>query len=176
MAVGFHPVEIRRARVADAGGIARVLVRGWQAGYAHIMPSRVLDAMNVEERKLVFEQTLLDASLPHEMWVGLCGGAFAGWMSHGPSRDGGAGPATGEVQGLYVDPEWWGAGIGGQLLARALQRMAGQGMTQVTLWVLEANARAIRFYKSNGFQDDGARQFYTGQGMQLPKIRMFRDV
>ena len=50
-----------------------------------------------------------------------------------------------EVQKLFVEPVLQGRGIGGALLTHAV-RLGGR-----TLWALEKNERAIRFYRRHGF-------------------------
>ena len=60
------------------------------------------------------------------------------------------------VDQLYVDPPWFGRGVGSALLARAqARRPAG-----LQLWAFESNHRAHRFYERHGFvlaeQTDGA--------------------
>lgn len=52
----------------------------------------------------------------------------------------------GEVKKLFVEPVLQGSGIGAQLLDYALEHMGAH-----TLWALEKNTRAIRFYQRNGF-------------------------
>ena len=60
------------------------------------------------------------------------------------------------------------SGIAQALVARVL------GDRPAFLWVLEANPRAIAFYKKLGFVPDGSRQFLTLDGKSLPEIRMVR--
>jgi len=65
---------------------------------------------------------------------------------------------AGELLALYVDPERWGEGIGGRLLARARAALVAQGCTTATLWVLAGNERAERLYRRDGWRDDGRRR------------------
>ena len=53
----------------------------------------------------------------------------------------------GEVKKLFVEPVLQGQGLGAKLLEYAVERMGAN-----TLWALEKNTRAIRFYQRHGFQ------------------------
>ena len=45
----------------------------------------------------------------------------------------------------------------------------------VTLWVLEANTRARRFYEKAGFAPDGTSKPADLFGVMLPKLRYRKD-
>ena len=66
-----------------------------------------------------------------------------------------------EVKKLFVEPVLQGHGIGARLLEYAVEHMGAQ-----TLWALEKNEGAIRFYKRHGFRltdekrlEDGTREY-----------------
>jgi ribosomal protein S18 acetylase RimI-like enzyme len=59
------------------------------------------------------------------------------------------GPA--ELYAIYVVPSRWSTGAGSALLDGVLALAAQSGYTDISLWVLEANARARRFYERVGF-------------------------
>ena len=77
-----------------------------------------------------------------------------GFASLGPSRDE---HGVGELYAIYVDPDEWSRGAGRALIERAEERLAEE-YAEATLWVLEDNPRARRFYEAAGWQPDGARQ------------------
>ena len=54
---------------------------------------------------------------------------------------------------LFVEPALQGQGIGAKLLEYAVEHMGAQ-----TLWALEQNAGAIRFYQRHGFRLTGERR------------------
>ncbi len=80
-------------------------------------------------------------------------GSVDGWVSFGPDRDG---AARGEVWGLYVAPAAWGSGAAHRLLRSASEALRGQGFVAPVLWCLEGNDRALRFYRREGWELDGA--------------------
>ena len=60
------------------------------------------------------------------------------------------------VDQLYVDPAWFGRGLGSALLTQAQVRRPDG----LQLWAFESNRRAHRFYERHGFvleeQTDGS--------------------
>ncbi|EON23376.1 MULTISPECIES: GNAT family N-acetyltransferase [Nocardioides] len=66
-------------------------------------------------------------------------------------------PTCGHISMVFVEPGYWGSGIGGALV-RALQAPpAGQAWTRLSVWTRDDNRRALRLYDSCGFVDTGDR-------------------
>jgi ribosomal protein S18 acetylase RimI-like enzyme len=64
-----------------------------------------------------------------------------------------------ELNKLYI-LEWFCAkGIGERLLAEAEKIVISKGYTQMWLWVLQTNARAIAFYSKHGYRIIGNASF-----------------
>jgi GNAT superfamily N-acetyltransferase len=61
------------------------------------------------------------------------------------------------VQRLYVDPGYWGRGIGRLLHDRALTHLRRAGYKVAMLWVLEENVRARAAYERWGWQPTQGR-------------------
>jgi GNAT superfamily N-acetyltransferase len=98
--------------------------------------------------------------------AGACAPAdLVGFAAYGPERGeddepgqpGGDredhGPA--ELYAIYVVPRQWSTGAGRALLGGVLALAASDGYTDISLWVLEANARARYFYEQAGFAPTG---------------------
>lgn len=64
-----------------------------------------------------------------------------------------------ELNKLYILEWFCGRGIGEKLLAMAEATAREKGQTQMWLWVLESNARAIGFYKKHGYREIGKASF-----------------
>ena len=56
------------------------------------------------------------------------------------------------VEDLWVDPEFCSQGIGPLLLERQLRAIAAEGYRTATLFCLEVNSRARRFYEREGWR------------------------
>ena len=57
--------------------------------------------------------------------------------------------------GVCVLQEFWGYGIGKQLLQESIAWADSNGIKKITLQVLETNEKAIRLYESLGFETEG---------------------
>jgi GNAT superfamily N-acetyltransferase len=82
------------------------------------------------------------------------GSDVLGWTSYGVNRNG-LGLEVGEVYGIYVDPDHWGAGIGADLLIDATRALCEAGFQRAILWVLAEDRLAREFYEARGWQDEG---------------------
>jgi len=165
------PMRIRPAVFADAAALGRVHVAAWRAAYRHLLPARVLDALSEEERARRWERILstsADGTLVAEV-----DGGIAGFASIGASRDADAVPGgAGELYALYAVPEWWSRSVGWRLWSAARQLLLEAGFEEATLWVLEGNDRARRFYERAGLVlDPGAVQSVDLHGVTLPEVR-----
>ncbi|MHB1596012.1 MAG: GNAT family N-acetyltransferase [Streptosporangiaceae bacterium] len=71
-----------------------------------------------------------------------------------------AGRTRAELYAIYVLPGYWSAGAGRALMAEVIYRTRAAGYPALTLWVLQDNDRARRFYERAGFR-------VTGQSLAL---------
>lgn len=66
--------------------------------------------------------------------------------------------ADGEIDRIYVHPDFMGKGAGKALMSYALERLKALGCKKAFLWVFEANSTAREFYQAMGFSTDGDRR------------------
>lgn len=171
--VGY--VEVRPAVVDDAEQIAEVHVRSWQAAYRGLLPQDYLDRLDPAGRVESSRRMLQEADLPRSGTLAATeGGYLVGFAHIGPARDEDADHTVGEVFAIYLAPRAWGKGYGRELMSGALARLGEAGYQQATLWVLDSNARARRFYEAAGFQPDGAVKEDHSRGFGLTEIRYRR--
>ena len=152
--------RVRRARVEDAGGIARAWVRAWQVAYRGLVPDDVLDRLDVDERRTLWRERLEG---------GACTFVFedlgiAGYCRVVP-------PA--EIASIYVLPERRHGGVGSALLAAGLDELRSHG-DHASLWVFTDNHPARAFYARFGFTPDGSERVDEGTG--LTEIRLRADL
>jgi RimJ/RimL family protein N-acetyltransferase len=83
---------------------------------------------------------------------------------------------VGEIRAIYLVPAAWGRGHGRDLMTAALADLAAAGYAEATLWVLDRNNRARRFYEAAGFRADGSVKEYNGIGFTLPEVRYRRQL
>jgi len=79
---------------------------------------------------------------------------------------------SGEIYGLYLDPERTGRGLGAALLAYALADLRARDFGEIAVWPFEENERALRLYERSGFRRDGARREWTQEGASAVEVRL----
>jgi ribosomal protein S18 acetylase RimI-like enzyme len=156
-------VDVRAATGADAEAVRRVQEESWRVAYAHVFPAEQLATDFVDPD--YWRRTI---EVPPPGWTLLVAGEpVVGFACVGPSRDE---DAVGELYAIYVLPGAWSTGAGRALIERAEASLARE-YDDATLWVLEANPRARRFYERAGWRPDGARKQYERWGIAAPEIR-----
>ena len=159
--------EVRRARLEDAAAIAAVHVRTWQTAYEHVFGAERLAAIDLNAREEQWRQRLGEPEWQEVVLVVEDESSIVGFASCGESRDA---PGEGELYAIYVLPESWGSGAGPVLLAAALAAL-GEDFKRASLWVLEENPRARRFYEREGWTLDGGRREEEFLGVQINEVR-----
>jgi GNAT superfamily N-acetyltransferase len=172
-------VVIRSAGTADAAQIAVVMRDSWFAAYDGIIAPAIIDRATAPDGGARIRQSfrtrpwqrVIAAVEPNGSSANgsSANGSIVGYASFGPERDvlempwpypltpEGSDGQVAELYALYVHPAWWSTGTGRALMERVLAKVRMAGYTCITLWVLEANDRARRFYQRAGFAPDGAR-------------------
>jgi GNAT superfamily N-acetyltransferase len=165
-------ITVRAAVVDDARAIAQIHVDGWRAAYRGQMPDALLDGLSVDRRTEDRRRDLAAPRSPeHRTWVAEDDGRIVAFAITGPTRDEGAAGGVAELFAIYAAPARWGTGAGRALLAHVVEDLRGRGASAVTLWVLDTNARARRFYEIAGFAADGAEKTAPFGGATLRELR-----
>lgn len=168
-------MQIRRAAIRDAGAIAAVHVRAWQVAYRGIIPDEYLRSLSTERREVMWLEALQNPA--SDTWIAEEAGRVLGWINTGPSRDADTDRDVGELRALYVDPGSWRRGIGMALWREAEAALRAAEYESVTLWVLEANRSARRFYEAIGFRADlDHEKTIERGGALLQEIRLRLDL
>ena len=134
-------------------GKAYVHWHSWHEAYPGLVSQEYLDRMTLEKcEKMAF-------SWRDSIIIAKDEGRVIGFVGYG--NRGEETPGTGEIFALYVLSEYYGKGVGRQLMEAGLDQL--KQYPQVCLWVLKENQRAIRFYEKCGF-------YPTGEEMISPVI------
>ncbi|MGW1955961.1 N-acetyltransferase family protein [Streptomyces sp. NPDC001920] len=166
--------RIRPMTPADCHRVAEIRVGGWRSAYRGLVPQSYVDSLDVAQ-DAEFRRACLARSDGSVLdLVAERAGEIAGWACHGPYRDRETRTPDAELYALYVDPGRFGTGIGRALLQESVRRCTAAGHPRMFLWVLEANARARRFYERAGFRADGAREHFEVDGVEVPEVRYAR--
>lgn len=135
--------SVRPASARDAKAIADIHVATWQAAYQDLMPPDHVQKMTVEKR-LAYWRDAIEYSEP-QVLVACQGDQVVGFVGFDRSRDPGSKPTMGEIWALYVLPAHWAQGAGTALWDGAREGLKEEGCSQVGIWVLLRNERAMRF-------------------------------
>lgn len=163
-------VTIRLAAIEDAPAIADVHIHSWQWAYRGLLPDDLLDHLSLERMAEMHTQRLATKT-EGRTWVADQEGEFIGFAITGPSRDPDASPRTAELMALYLRREATGKGIAHTLFDHAVQDLWQRGYERATLWVLETNVRARRFYEKAGWTTDGTTKTEERPGVLLHEVR-----
>jgi ribosomal protein S18 acetylase RimI-like enzyme len=168
--------SVRHATPRDAKAIAEIHVATWQAAYKDLMPEEYLSKITVEKR-LAYWREAIEFSEP-QLLVATDGDEIVGFVGFDRSRDAGTKSTVGEIWALYVAPAHWGKGAGLALWDGAREGLKEEGCTQVTLWVLLRNERALRFYEqAAGFKREmPSLKTVVFGSVKLEEIRLKRVV
>jgi ribosomal protein S18 acetylase RimI-like enzyme len=162
---------IRRATLSDARQIAEVHVRSWQAAYHGLLPDDFLKNLSIDRREEQWQQGV--QSLEQVVLVYEQKSKVVAFCSFAPSRDDDMDKTkVAELSTIYALESVWSQGIGQALWDEAIKHMRERGFTDVMLWVLKGNDRAIRFYERQGLGFDGkTKTERRGESLELHELR-----
>ncbi len=140
-------LQIRLARLDDAADVGQVYIDSWHDTYPGVLPTALLRAMTPRGQTARWEaairnqgrETVLVADSRH---------GIIGMASLGAARDRELG-IDGEVYTLYVDPAYFGMGVGRALLKGAFATLRQNGMSGCVIWA-HAKNHARFFYEAMG--------------------------
>jgi GNAT superfamily N-acetyltransferase len=166
-------VRVREAIPDDARAVAEVHVVSWRWAYAGMISDEVLQQLSVEDRERVWRESLAAAEPGRCVLVAEADdGTVEGFAAFGPSEDPeAAADSAGEVYAIYVRSEVAGTGVGRELFSQTNDALGRSGFRRATLWVLEANERARRFYEAAGWAWDGTTGTHRFDCANLPVVR-----
>lgn len=171
-------MKVRPACGGDELGIARIHVLTWQTAYRGLIPDTILEGLSVERRTAMWRRIISESVLPKNGAFVLIGDddEISGFVHVSPSRDDDASDEVGEITGLYVSPALWRRGGGSLLMERAVESLCAAGFVQASLWVLDTNTRARRFYEGGGWSADGLMKHDDRGTFRMVEVRYRRVI
>jgi RimJ/RimL family protein N-acetyltransferase len=100
-------------------------------------------------------------------FLGEVDGKAAG-LAGGHRRDGYA-----ELISMWVAQEFRGTGLAARLIDAVIEWAAGEGYSEIRLWVVEGNAAARKAYAKAGFEPTGRRERHR-EGEETMELEMAR--
>ncbi len=139
-------ISIRRARTEDAAALSGVFDSAWREAYQGIIPGVALDRMMARRGPRWWLSTI---GRGRPLVVLDIGEKVAGYASYGRCRDRGL-PADGEIDELYLAPEYQGLGFGKRMFKAVRNDLEDRGAKSVAIWCLSDNERGCAFYRTMG--------------------------
>jgi len=156
---------IRYAKAADAPAIAGVFEAAWREAYLGVIPTVSLERMIVRRGPTWWAQAV---GRGRPLVVLDVGKKIAGYASYGRCRDRSI-PAQGEIDELYLAPEYQGLGFGRRLFKAVRNDLGDRGHRRIAVWALADNDRARAFYEGLGGRAVGETTERIG-GARLAKV------
>ena len=154
--------SIRPAEIADAESIAVVHVASWVETYKGLLPDAMISRFDVSERAKSWATLLSDFSEPDRgcVYLAQIRGQISGFVCAVPQRDEALRDQgfSAEIAAIYVLQSTQRTGLGRVLMRKAAEHLASRGHKGASLWVLDANAPARRFYEALGGIPVGTRE------------------
>lgn len=160
----MEEINVRRAIVADAAGMAWVHVRSWRETYRGLVADDVLDRPDAaDQRERWWVRAIAEGAVgTSAVAVAERDDEIIGIASAGAPRDDDATWPV-ELFVLYLLADFHGSGAGRGLLDAVI------GDSPAALWVADPNPRAQAFYRKCGFIANG-----NTRNDGIPEIRMVR--
>jgi ribosomal protein S18 acetylase RimI-like enzyme len=158
-------IDIRRAQPSDAESLSDAYAASWQEAYCGIIPAVQLKRMIARRGADWWHDA---ARRRRNILVLDAGAKVSGYATFGPARMDGR-PDAGEIQELYLVPEYQGIGLGGRLFKAACSALRRQKYKRALIRSLEENDRAVRFYEERGGKRIGRIEEKVG-GKMMPML------
>ena len=160
-------ISIRPATSGDADALSLVGSATMLDTYADKVPGSDITAHCLRRHSAaVYSAWLADPEVA--IWIAETSGrAAVGYLVLTPATlpDASAHADDLEVQRIYLMSRFQGTGIGYRLMNQAVAEARARGGRQLVLGVLQANTRAVAFYRRQGFREIGTRRFLVGESV-----------
>ena len=133
----------------------------WREAYDDLLPAEFQETMTLDRCRFFSQK------YPENTLIAMDGKKVVGFISYGNFRD--ETIQAGEIIALYVLKDYYGKGVSKQLMHAAF--VALDQFSEIYLWVLKDNKRAIAFYQKMGFTFDGQEQILK-LGKPVKELRM----
>ncbi|MBK4774611.1 GNAT family N-acetyltransferase [Streptococcus rubneri] len=133
----------------------------WREAYDDLLPADYQETMTLDRCRFFSQK------YPENTLIAMDGKKVVGFISYGKFR--GETIQAGEIIALYVLKDYYGKGVSKQLMHAAF--VALDQFSEIYLWVLKDNKRAIAFYQKMGFTFDGQEQILK-LGKPVKELRM----
>ena len=165
---------IRKATKADICGLSEVHLQCWQESYPGIIPTDILNNLELEKYieswKAAFENNSQTS-----VFVAVQGKSIVGLAASGQQRDENLHVRyPGEFYAVYVLKNSQRNKVGLHLMDAMCKDLINKQLSAATLWVLEDNLNARKFYEKMGGLKGGIKEI-SFHGINKTEIFYFWD-
>ncbi len=156
-----------------ADTIGYIHATSWHQTYKGIVPDVFLDRFTPENRAESFKKNMpvWDA----EAYLFMYGKQAIGFAFLTKDREKTATDYAGEISAIYFLSDYWGSAYTHFAMDFCIDRLKEIGCKTVTIWVLEHNTRARRFYEKYGFAFSGVKK-EIALGKPLVEVQYTREL
>lgn len=158
---------IRPAAPDDSRKIAEVHLATWKSAYAGIVSREYLDSLELEPRKLRWDEILRRSTANETTLVAVVDEKVVGFLSAGPNRTPNLG-FEGEIHALYLHRDFQKRRIGLALFEHGLNELRKMAFKSAAVWVLKDNPSRY-FYERMGGREVEEKPIRIG-GQDLMEI------
>ena len=133
----------------------------WREAYDNLLPAEYQETMTLDRCRFFSQK------YPENTLIAMDGKKVVGFISYGNFCD--EVIQACEIIALYVLKDYYGKGVSKQLMHAAF--VALDQFSEIYLWVLKENKRAIAFYQKMGFTFDGQEKILK-LGKPVKELRM----
>lgn len=157
-------VALRPCGLEDAEALALVAAATFLEAFAGVLPGpAIVQHCARHHVPSVYAAYLANERVRTWLAVTRYGDAPVGYsMLTPPDLPLDLGPTDIELKRIYLFSRFQGSGVGQQLMDIAIEGARQMGARRLLLGVFAGNARALRFYQRNGFEQIGERTFTVG--------------
>lgn len=189
-------VDVRPARVEEAGEVARIQRASWGRAGSSVIPATVLDRLVADDVVARWAASIQAPPTPgHHVLVAREREAIVGMVAFGPAErddpavqvvpdvvagvaavDRGLDGRTGEIVTLLVEPRWGRRGHGSRLLAATVDIARADGLVTLITWVPENDVSAQTFFGSAGWEEAGWVRTLDADGTPLREVCLHASI
>lgn len=137
---------IRKAKLEDVKGIAKVHVDSWRTTYKGIVPDSFLESLSYEGREHIWKSGIE----ANQVYIAEDEeGQIVGFASGGKERTGKYDAYIGELYAIYLLEGQQGKGLGQKLFQSVVDDLKVKQLNSMVIWALAENP-ACRFYEKLG--------------------------
>ncbi|MCP3967966.1 MAG: GNAT family N-acetyltransferase [Lentisphaerae bacterium] len=143
---------IRQLKREDLDEISAAHFKAWYETYSpDFLPLKVIESMTLEKWRESWQRNLAPCNQDHHLCVQNNAGEITAFASFGANLDPqNSDEFLGRMLRIYVLKDYQGQGVGRALVQAGTEHLVKQGITSMTVHVVEANTPACRFYEHLG--------------------------